>query len=86
MYANVNRKACIQCGLCPSICPEVFSLSDGEPARAGGLPPDGAGGRRQLPHRRHLPAGVTLPGRQSLRGGLRRQKKCRFHENCALQA
>ena len=34
MYANVNRKACIQCGLCPSICPEVFSLSDGEPAQA----------------------------------------------------
>ena len=34
MYANVNRKACIQCGLCPSICPEVFSLSDGEPDQA----------------------------------------------------
>ena len=34
MYANVNQKACIQCGLCPSICPEVFSLDDGAPAHA----------------------------------------------------
>ena len=34
MYANVNQKACIQCGLCPSICPEVFSLDGGAPAHA----------------------------------------------------
>lgn len=34
MYANVNEKACIRCGLCPSICPEVFSLEDGESAHA----------------------------------------------------
>ena len=34
MYANVNQKSCIQCGLCESVCPEVFSLRDGEPAQA----------------------------------------------------
>ena len=35
MYANVLKEACIRCGLCPSICPEVFSLpDDGESARA----------------------------------------------------
>ena len=35
MYANVLQKACIRCGLCPTICPEVFHLPDtGESARA----------------------------------------------------
>ena len=35
MHANVLEKACIRCGLCPTICPEVFSLpDDGEAARA----------------------------------------------------
>ena len=35
MQANVLDKACIRCGLCPSICPEVFHLPDtGESARA----------------------------------------------------
>ncbi|MBE6989678.1 MAG: ferredoxin [Ruminococcaceae bacterium] len=35
MYANVLQKACIQCGLCPTICPAVFTLSDnGESAHA----------------------------------------------------
>lgn len=35
MYANVLQKACIQCGLCPTICPAVFSLPDeGGSARA----------------------------------------------------
>lgn len=34
MHALVHEKTCICCGLCPSICPEVFSLEDGESARA----------------------------------------------------
>ncbi|MBQ0037351.1 MAG: ferredoxin [Clostridiales bacterium] len=35
MKAMVNQKACIRCGLCPTICPEVFSLPDnGESAHA----------------------------------------------------
>ncbi len=34
MYAMVEQKTCIQCGLCPSICPDVFSLDPGEPAQA----------------------------------------------------
>ena len=35
MKAYVNQKACIRCGLCPSLCPEVFSLdADGSPAQA----------------------------------------------------
>jgi len=28
MLANVLQKACIRCGLCPTICPAVFSLPD----------------------------------------------------------
>lgn len=27
-------KTCIQCGLCPAVCPDVFTLEPGEPARA----------------------------------------------------
>lgn len=34
MKAVVNQKACIQCGLCPTICPAVFSRTEGEPAQA----------------------------------------------------
>lgn len=35
MKAYVNQKACIRCGLCPTLCPEVFSLDDsGSPAQA----------------------------------------------------
>ena len=34
MHTMVNQKACIQCGLCPTICPAVFSLTPGEPAHA----------------------------------------------------
>lgn len=34
MQAMVYEKSCIQCGLCPSLCPEVFSLDVGESARA----------------------------------------------------
>ncbi len=28
MKAEVNKDLCIGCGLCPSICPEVFSMDD----------------------------------------------------------
>jgi len=35
MLANVLNQACIRCGLCPSICPEVFHLPDnGDSAQA----------------------------------------------------
>lgn len=34
MHAMVEQKTCIQCGLCPSLCPQVFSLEPGEPAQA----------------------------------------------------
>jgi len=34
MKAYVNQKACIQCGLCASLCPAVFSLEPGSPAQA----------------------------------------------------
>lgn len=28
MKAVVNKDVCIGCGLCPNICPEVFSMDD----------------------------------------------------------
>lgn len=28
MKANVDKDTCIGCGLCPSICPEVFDMDD----------------------------------------------------------
>ena len=28
MKARVDKDTCIACGLCPSICPEVFELTD----------------------------------------------------------
>lgn len=28
MKAKVDRDACISCGLCESVCPEVFKLDD----------------------------------------------------------
>lgn len=28
MKANIDKDACIGCGLCPSICPEVFEMDD----------------------------------------------------------
>ncbi|MBQ7485728.1 MAG: ferredoxin [Oscillospiraceae bacterium] len=35
MTAQVLQEACIQCGLCPSICPAVFTLpGNGGSARA----------------------------------------------------
>ena len=33
MEVIVLQKACIQCGLCAGLCPEVFALNSGEPAR-----------------------------------------------------
>lgn len=28
MFATVDKDACIGCGACPDICPEVFKLED----------------------------------------------------------
>lgn len=28
MKAHVDQDTCIGCGLCPSICPEVFQMND----------------------------------------------------------
>lgn len=28
MKAKVNKETCIGCGLCPSVCPEVFQMED----------------------------------------------------------
>lgn len=28
MKALIDRSGCIACGLCPSICPEVFQMAD----------------------------------------------------------
>ena len=30
MKANVDREKCISCGLCASICPDVFEMDDEE--------------------------------------------------------
>ena len=38
MEAMVHEKTCIRCGLCPVLCPAVFSLTDGESARASTAP------------------------------------------------
>ena len=34
MHALVEQKTCIRCGLCPNLCPEVFSIAEGESAMA----------------------------------------------------
>lgn len=34
MIAKVNDTACISCGACPTICPEVFQLNDSGIAEA----------------------------------------------------
>ena len=34
MTAQVNAMACIRCGLCAALCPEVFSLNEPTPAQA----------------------------------------------------
>ena len=33
MHALVHRETCIRCGLCPTLCPEVFDLPDSESAQ-----------------------------------------------------
>lgn len=33
MKAVVDQDACIGCGLCPDICPEVFEMNDDEVAQ-----------------------------------------------------
>lgn len=38
MKASVNEN-CIGCGLCESICPEVFTLTDSGKAKTGGTVP-----------------------------------------------
>lgn len=32
MKATVDREGCIECGLCASICPEVFQMGEDGPA------------------------------------------------------
>lgn len=41
MKAYVDKDTCIGCGLCPSICPEVFEMDDDGKAKAmeGDVPP-----------------------------------------------
>ncbi len=34
MKATVDREGCIECGLCASVCPEVFRMGDDGPAEA----------------------------------------------------
>jgi len=34
MFAEVDKDACIGCGACPDICPEIFKLEDDELAAA----------------------------------------------------
>lgn len=34
MKAVVDKDTCISCGLCPSICPEVFQMEDDDKAGA----------------------------------------------------
>lgn len=34
MKAVVDQETCIGCGLCPSICPEVFQMNDDGKAEA----------------------------------------------------
>lgn len=34
MKVNVDKDVCIGCGLCPSICPDVFDMDDDGKAKA----------------------------------------------------
>lgn len=42
MKANVDKDTCISCGLCPSICPEVFEMQEDSKAgvKANPVPKD----------------------------------------------
>lgn len=45
MKANVDKETCIGCGLCPSICAEVFEMQDdGLAGVIGTIVPKGAEG------------------------------------------
>lgn len=39
MKAYVDKDTCIGCGLCPSICPDVFSMNDDD-GKAEAIPDD----------------------------------------------
>ena len=41
MNANVDKDTCIGCGLCPSICPDVFEMDDDGKAIAKADVPEG---------------------------------------------
>lgn len=34
MKAHVDKATCISCGICPSVCPEVFQMDDDGKAKA----------------------------------------------------
>lgn len=38
MNAKVDKDTCIGCGLCPSICPDVFEMDDDGKAVAKAVP------------------------------------------------
>ena len=40
MKVEINRDGCISCGLCVSICPEVFTIADDGLAEAVSSPSD----------------------------------------------
>ena len=59
MKAMVYAKSCIQCGLCVSVCPEVFSLLPGQTAGRGHphrFAAERAGGGGGVPYGCHFPA------------------------------
>lgn len=41
MNANVDKDTCIGCGLCPSLCPDVFEMDDDGKAVAKSAVPAG---------------------------------------------
>jgi ferredoxin len=49
MKATVDADACIGCGLCPDICPEVFKLNDENVAEviADPVAPESAGAAQE---------------------------------------
>ena len=40
MKATVEKDGCIACGLCVSMCPNVFSFDDDGKAQGGEIPPE----------------------------------------------
>lgn len=49
MKAWVDKDGCISCGLCPTICPDVFRMGDDEKAEAyvEPVPPDAEDAARE---------------------------------------